>query len=148
MKSPFFLDGSINVCHIFYLNQGYYLLSINKGFEIFESHYPIPPQFSNFPKLLIYYICKGHIFYGIGISFNKMYFMCNWILVSNVFKKTLKLWTSGMIEDTRMLKKLLKRNCIGKSRYLVQNLSIYWDLMNLNTYLDTSRSIEFWKNWI
>ena len=62
MKSPFFLDGSINVCHIFKLNQGYYLLSINKGFEIFESYYPIPPQFSNFPKLLIYYICKGHIF--------------------------------------------------------------------------------------
>ena len=40
---------------------------------------------------------------------DKIHFMCNWVLVSSVFKRLLNSYINGIIEDTRILKKLLKK---------------------------------------
>ena len=85
-------------------------------------------------KLLLGLIVLRKYFYVIGISFNKMYFICIWINLS-MFKMII---TSGYIENVNIIQELFKKSVICKSRYLLDKSSICRDSLKLNTCLDLS----------
>ena len=91
---------------------------------------------------ILFWFCHGLLngrllrtyFYVIGISFDKMHFICIWVNLSR-FKIII---TSGYIEDIKITQELLKKSTIYRSRYLLDRSLICRDSLKLNICLDLS----------
>ena len=91
---------------------------------------------------ILFWFCHGlpngrllrTYFYVIGISFDKMHFICIWVNLSR-FKIII---TSGYIEDIKITQELLKKSTIYRSRYLLDRSLICRDSLKLNICLDLS----------
>ena len=86
--------------------------------------------------------CKVVILY-IGIYEIKTHFICNLILVSNVFNKIIYGPTSGIIEDMKNTQTISQENLKLQVLIPPQYLSIYLELMKFDTCHDTSRSLSY-----
>ena len=78
------------------------------------------------------------LFLYISIYEIKTHFICNLILVSNVFKKIVYCATSGIIEDMKNAKIIAQEKLKLQVSIPPQYLSIYQELMKFDTCHDTS----------